>query len=291
MLASWAVPKGVPLEPGTQHLAVHVEDHPLDYATFEGEIPKGQYGAGTVEIWDHGTYELVEEKKDGGLTSAFTARSSTGSGRSIPAQLSGQEKNWLIVRKREPEQAKAPRRPARRYQPMLATLAEDLPHGGDWLFEPKWDGYRALAYLREGDVELRSRRDNDLTERFADVARALPRAVRTPSCVLDGEVCALDDQGKSSFSLMQQGKGRLVYFVFDVLEIDGRSVLGRPLTERRDLLRRAARPALRDGPSLGDVRRRRRAPRRGEGAGPRGRDGEARLARSTSSGARGTGSR
>jgi bifunctional non-homologous end joining protein LigD len=237
VLASWAVPKGVPMEPGTQHLAVHVEDHPLDYATFEGEIPKGQYGAGSVEIWDHGTYELVEEKKDGGLTVRLHGERLDGLWTLIPAHLSGQEKNWLIVRKRAPEQAKASRGPARRYQPMLATLAEDLPHGDDWLFEPKWDGYRALAYLREWAVELRSRRDNDLTERFADVTRALPRAVRTPACVLDGEVCALDDQGKSSFSLMQQGKGRLVYFVFDVLEIDGEPVLSRPLTERRELLR------------------------------------------------------
>ena len=111
-----------------------------------------------------------------------------------------------------------------------------LPHGADWLFEPKWDGYRALAYQRDGEVELRSRRDNDLTERFADVARAIPRAVRTPSCVLDGEVCAVDADGRSSFSLMQQGHGRLVYFVFDVLEIEGRPVLDRPLTDRRELL-------------------------------------------------------
>ena len=81
-LASWAVPKGVPLEPGTQHLAVHVEDHPLSYATFEGEIPAGNYGAGTVEIWDHGTYELVEEKPNGGLTVHLHGERLEGCGRS-----------------------------------------------------------------------------------------------------------------------------------------------------------------------------------------------------------------
>src|SRR5207253_6961595 len=134
------------------------------------------------------------------------------------------------------EAASASREPARRYEPMLATLAEALPQGADWLFEPKWDGYRALAYVREGEVELRSRRDNDLTQRFAEVARAIPRAVRSPSCVLDGEVCALDEQGRSSFSLMQQGKGRLVYYVFDVLEVDGEPLLGLPVSERRERL-------------------------------------------------------
>jgi len=239
-LASWAVPKGVPLEPGTQHLAVHVEDHPLEYATFEGAIPKGQYGAGSVEIWDSGTYELVEEKKDGGLTFRLHGRKLEGLWALVPAHLSGQEKNWLILRKRE-EGATSPARSAgRRYGPMLATLTEELPRagarGGDWVFEPKWDGYRALAYVRDTEVELKSRRGNDLTERFAEVARALPRALRSPSCVLDGEVCALDSSGKSSFSLMQQGKGRLVYFVFDVLEIDGEPLLSLPLEERRDRL-------------------------------------------------------
>ena len=100
-LASWAVPKGVPLEPGQQHLAVHVEDHPLDYATFEGEIPKGQYGAGTVEIWDSGTYELLEEKRGGGLTVRLHGKRLEGTWGLIPAKLSGDEKNWLMIRKRE----------------------------------------------------------------------------------------------------------------------------------------------------------------------------------------------
>jgi bifunctional non-homologous end joining protein LigD len=239
-LASWAVPKGVPLEPGTQHLAVHVEDHPLEYATFEGEIPKGQYGAGTVEIWDSGTYELVEEKKDGGLTFRLHGTKLEGLWALVPAHLSGQEKNWLILRKREEGEKVPARSSGRRYEPMLATLTEELPRagarGGDWIFEPKWDGYRALAYVRDTEVELKSRRGNDLTERFADVARALPRALRSPSCVLDGEVCALDSSGRSSFSLMQQGKGRLVYFVFDVLEIDGEPLLSLPLEERRERL-------------------------------------------------------
>ena len=235
-LASWAVPKGVPLEPGTQHLAVHVEDHPLEYATFEGEIPKGQYGAGTVEIWDSGTYELVEEKKDGGLTFRLHGKKLEGLWALVPAHLSGQEKNWLILRKREEGAPTAARSSGRRYEPMLATLTEDLPRGGDWVFEPKWDGYRAIAYVRDTEVELKSRRGNDLTERFAEVARALPRALRSPSCVLDGEVCALDSSGRSSFSLMQQGKGRLVYFMFDVLEIDGEPLLSLPLEERRERL-------------------------------------------------------
>ncbi len=101
VLASWAVPKGVPLEPGVRALAVHVEDHPLDYGGFEGEIPKGQYGAGTVEIWDSGTYELVEEKPDGGLTVRLHGKRLDGTWTLIPAHLDGKEQNWLLVRKRD----------------------------------------------------------------------------------------------------------------------------------------------------------------------------------------------
>jgi len=118
VLASWAVPKGIPLEPGVRALAVHVEDHPLEYGAFEGEIPKGEYGAGTVEIWDSGTYELVEEKPDGGLTVRLHGERLDGTWTLIPAHLDGKEQNWLLMRKRDGHFA------ARNdYRPMLATLA------------------------------------------------------------------------------------------------------------------------------------------------------------------------
>jgi bifunctional non-homologous end joining protein LigD len=236
VLLSWAVPKGVPLEPGQQHLAVHVEDHPLEYATFEGEIPKGEYGAGTVEIWDTGTYELLDEKKDGGLTVRLEGKKLDGTWALVPAKLSGDPKNWLILRKRDESAATA--RPSTTYMPMLATLAEELPEGSDWLYEVKWDGYRAIARVAGGEATLTSRRGNDLTERFRGVASAVEAAVRTPDAVLDGEVCALDERGRSSFSAMQQAKPGtpIVYYVFDVLEVDGESLVDLPLVERRERL-------------------------------------------------------
>ena len=235
-LASWAVPKGVPLESGHRVLAVHVEDHPLDYAAFEGEIPKGEYGAGTVEIWDRGTYELVEEKPDGGLTVRLHGERLEGTWTLVPAALDGDERNWLLMRKRDDG---APAATGKHdYRPMLATLAEELPKVGTWLYEPKWDGYRALGYVRGGEARLVSRNSNDLTARFPDIARKLARAVRSPDCVVDGEVCALDEQGHASFSAMQQGKAGtvFVYELFDVLEIDGVPLVDLPLTERRERL-------------------------------------------------------
>ena len=235
-LASWAVPKGVPLEPGGRVLAVHVEDHPLDYATFAGEIPKGNYGAGTVEIWDTGTYELVEEKRDGGLTVRLHGSRLEGLWTLVPAALDGDPKNWLLIRKKD-DVVRGPVRGD--YRPMLATLAQELPHGDDWVYEVKWDGYRALGYVRGGEARLVSRNQNDLTERFPQVAKALAQAARSPECVVDGEVCALDGEGRPSFSAMQQGKPGtpVVYAVFDVLEVDGVPVLDEPLGERRARLK------------------------------------------------------
>ncbi len=235
-LASWAVPKGVPLEHGQRALAVHVEDHPIDYATFEGEIPKGNYGAGSVEIWDNGTYELVEEKRDGGLTVRLHGKRLEGTWTLIPAHLDGNEKNWLLMRKRD--EASVAAESPRTYRPMLATLAEELPSSGDWVYEVKWDGYRALGYIRAGEARLVSRRGNDLTARFPELAKSLVKAARSPECVVDGEVCALDEQGRPSFSAMQQGKSgtALVYAVFDVLEIDGVPVVDAPLAERHERL-------------------------------------------------------
>ena len=234
VLASWAVPKGLPIEPGERRLAVHVEDHPLEYATFEGEIPKGEYGAGTIEIWDSGTYELVEEKPDGGLTIRLRGTRLQGLFALVPARLDGDPKNWLLLRKGEglaPERRESPR-----YAPMLATPSEALPAGAGWIFEVKWDGYRAVARVRGGEAELWSRTGLDLGGRFAPIVRALPRALRTPDCVVDGEVCALDEQGRPRFSLLQRDEGALVYELFDVLEVDGAPLLDLPLVERRSRL-------------------------------------------------------
>jgi bifunctional non-homologous end joining protein LigD len=236
-LASWAVPKGVPLEPGQQHLAVHVEDHPLEYASFEGEIPKGEYGAGTVELWDTGTYELIEEKKNGGLTVRLHGKRLDGTYALVPAKLSGDPKNWLIVRKRDDSEKAAPTA-RRRYAPMLASLAEDVPSGDGWTYEIKWDGYRIVATVAGSEAELRTRKDQDYTQRFENVAKELVKALKTPDCVVDGEVCALDEDGRPSFSAMQQSKAGtpIAYYVFDLFEVEGEPIIDLPLVERRKRL-------------------------------------------------------
>ena len=229
-LASWAVPKGVPLRRGERHLAVHVEDHPLEYADFEGTIPAGNYGAGTVEIWDRGTYELVEEKRDGGLTVRLNGDRLHGVWTLVPAHLDGNPKNWLLLRKDGASEGVA------RYSPMLATSSETLPRGEGWIYEPKWDGFRALVTVAGGDVTLTSRNGNDLTERFREVARAAQLAIRSANAILDGEICALDEEGRSRFSLLQEGSGTLALVLFDLLEVDSEPLLDEPLRERRKRL-------------------------------------------------------
>ena len=255
VLRSWAVPKGVPMRRGDRRLAVHVEDHPLEYATFEGEIPAGEYGAGTVEIWDSGTYELVERKRDGGLTVKLRGERLAGLWTLVPAHLDGDPKNWLLVRKDGGEP-----RDGRVIRPMLASLADAPPAGEGWLHEVKLDGYRAIATVSAGEATLRSRNGNDLSERFAEVARALPGAIRSTDCVLDGEVCALDKEGHAKFGLLQRGTGSLVIYLFDLLELDGEDLTRRPLVERRAVLEQTLIPndvvrlsvAFDDGPALLD---------------------------------------
>ena len=234
-LASWAVPKGVPLEPGGRALAVHVEDHPLEYAKFEGQIPAGQYGAGSVEIWDSGTYELLERKKNGQRTFALHGNRLEGTWSLIPAHLDGKEENWLLIKRRDGDTAEVA---ARRYRPMLATQEDKVPHGDEWRYEVKFDGYRAIAYVHAGECELVSRNGNDLTERFSQVAKEVVKATKSPNAVLDGEVTRVDAQGRASFSELQRGSGALVYFVFDLLELDGESLVELPLTERKARLRK-----------------------------------------------------
>src|SRR5919199_5591073 len=121
---------------------------------------------------------------------------------------------------------------------MLATLEREVPKGPGWLFEVKWDGFRAIARASQGEVTLTSRNDNDLTGRFPEVAKELAKALKTPDCVLDGEVCALDEEGRATFSAMQQGKSGtpLVYYAFDLLEVEGEPLVDLPFVERRKRL-------------------------------------------------------
>ncbi|MGZ4291201.1 MAG: DNA ligase D [Gaiellaceae bacterium] len=240
-LASWAVPKGVPLESGGRSLAVHVEDHPLDYATFHGEIPQGQYGAGTVEIWDGGTYELLEEKPNGQLTFELHGTRLHGRYTLVPAHLDGKEENWLLIKGHDRDGEEAVQGT---YRPMLASPDTRVPTGQGWTFEVKFDGYRALAYVRGGECRLVSRNDNDLTGRFPEVAKALARAVKSPNAVLDGEVCRIDPTGRASFSELQQGTGTLVYYAFDLLELDGEPLIDLPLHERKARLAKLLDPRV-----------------------------------------------
>jgi len=254
-LASWAVPKGVPLEPGARSLAVHVEDHPLEYATFHGEIPQGEYGAGTVEIWDSGTYELLEEKRNGQLTVALHGTRLNGRWTLVPAHLDGKEENWLLIKGHDDGAEDVVQG---EYRPMLATQDEHIPHGAGWTFEVKFDGYRALAYIRGAECRLVSRNGNDLTGRFPGIAKALVKAVRSPNAVVDGEVARIDTTGRTSFSELQQGSGQLVYYAFDLLELDGRPLVDLPLHERKDRLRalvdlRAGSVAVSEGFDDGDA--------------------------------------
>jgi bifunctional non-homologous end joining protein LigD len=236
-LASWAVPKGVPLRRGERHLAVHVEDHPLEYGDFEGTIPAGEYGAGTVEIWDRGTYELLEEKRNGGLTVRLQGERLDGVWTLVPAKLDGDPKNWLLLRKDGPTEETS------RYAPMLSTSSESLPRGEGWIHEPKWDGFRAIVTISGGQAKLTSRNGNDLTERFRPAARAAELGTRSADAVLDGEICALDDNGRSRFSLLQASSGTLVLVVFDLLELDSEPLVALPLCERRKRLEGLIDPA------------------------------------------------
>ena len=253
VLASWALPKGLPLEVGERYLAVHTEDHPMQYATFSGVIPKGQYGAGTMEIWDHGSYELVERKRDGGLTVRLAGERLQGLWTLVPAHMGGDEKNWLVIKKRDSPEQVARAAPAG-YAPMLATPADRLPGRGRWLHEVKWDGYRVVARIEGGVASLTSRRGVDMGVRFAAVARALPHALRTSDCVVDGELCMLDEDGRPSFSLMQRGEGSPAYYLFDLLELERRPLIDQPAGAASRAAGRAAGGGKPAGAAVGRIR-------------------------------------
>jgi bifunctional non-homologous end joining protein LigD len=249
---SWAVPNGIPEDPKSNRMAIHTEDHPLEYLDFEGDIPKGSYGAGTMRIWDRGTYE-AHKFDDAKVEVTFHGERLRGRYGLFPLHRSKGEapgKDWMIHRMdpaEDPTREPMPERVA----PMLARLA-DLPSDQErWAFEVKWDGVRALAYSEPGRLRLEARSGNDITSRYPELHR-LNRALSSHSAILDGEIVAFDEDGRPSFGRLQhrmhiasEAQARrlskdspVVYVIFDLLWLDGHSVMGLPYTDRRELLSR-----------------------------------------------------
>ena len=295
VLKSWAVPKGPSLNPGDKRLAVMVEDHPFDYRNFEGIIPEGNYGAGTVIIWDEGTYEpletgsksfreklLVNQLRAGSLK--FRLHGKKLKGDFALVKLKNTEDNaWLLIKHRDKyaqnsdvtkedksvvsgntienlattstatygqklkkksrtgknkaEGIKAPF--PKTVKPMLATLADKAFDDPGWIYEIKWDGYRAVSLMNKGKVNLISRNNKSFNEKFYPVCKALQQW--KINAVIDGEVTVLNEKGLPDFGALQnwrsEADGKFVYYVFDMLWLDGYDLTALPLTRRREILR------------------------------------------------------
>jgi bifunctional non-homologous end joining protein LigD len=241
-LASWAVPNGIPEDPDDNRKAVHTEDHPLEYLTFEGDIPEGNYGAGKMTIWDSGTYELHkwEPRKI-----VLTFHGERLEGRYALFQAGRSEKDWLIHRM-DPSADPAREPMPENVVPMMAKLGTLPADDGRWAYEIKWDGVRAIAYSEPGRLRLESRNLNDITAQYPEI-RPLNRALSSHAAVLDGEIVAFDSEGRPSFERLQQrmhltGESQVrrraqdhpvVYVVFDLLYLDGRPLMRLPYAERR----------------------------------------------------------
>ncbi|PZR52222.1 ATP-dependent DNA ligase [Xylanimonas oleitrophica] len=279
VLVSWALPKGEPTDPRQNHLAVQTEDHPLAYGSFEGTIPKGEYGAGEVTIWDSGTYE--KEKWREGKEVIVTLHSERRGSRRLALIRTGRgedESSWLIHRTKdqpqggqpvgeEPQEGStAPPEEAQvsapgvtvRLSPMLASLADrgeqrQLAADGtgsdaEWAFEMKWDGYRALAVVEPGPdgapaVRLLSRTGQDMTATYPELQALAGQVGDDLPVVLDGEIVALDAQGRPDFRRLQRRTGAVDLMVFDVLQVGSRSLVRVPWEERRQVLEKVVEAA------------------------------------------------
>ena len=270
VLWSWAVPRGPSLDPAVRRMAVHVEDHPVGYATFQGVIPAGQYGAGTVETWDHGTWHPLDDPEAGMAKGHlhFTLNGARLRGRFslVRTRNRGKQEAWFLV-KHEDEfaragstaeqieeqlpllaQGEAPaagaveRAMPVQQEPALCSLARQAPAGDTWLSEIKFDGYRILAAIEDGTVRLLTRTGLDWADRMPHVAAAF-RASGLRQAMIDGELVALRADGRSSFPGLQSAlkTGRddtLVFYAFDLLHLDGWDLRPCTLADRKALLRR-----------------------------------------------------
>src|SRR5580700_5013078 len=295
-LKSWAVPKGPSQSHADKRLAVQTEDHPLDYANFEGKIPEGNYGAGTVMIWDRGTFHVegnldaLRQLEKGEIKFGLNGEKLRGSFVLVKLKQSEKGNEWLMIKHKDaaedsswnidehdgsavtgrtieeikeelpPKRQAVPIRPEElqgsrkgpmpsKVEPMLATLADRPFSDPNWLFEIKWDGVRAVARIKNGDLTLLARAGGDITKRYPELA-SLPEALAAQEAILDGEIVALDARGHSNFERLQERMHvrapsehlvtqiPVVYLVFDLLYCDGYDLRKSPLLERKQLLSR-----------------------------------------------------
>lgn len=301
VLKSWAVPKGPSLDPSVKRLAVMVEDHPLEYKDFEGLIPEGNYGAGSVIIWDRGFYHhpsarddaeseklLLDGLRKGNMKLVLEGEKLHGEFALVKTGKDG--KSWLLLKKKDRNAAKgdilkenrsvvshktleemldpdtgrsfrqkklhqirvheamesedlkdAPIRPMPHgIQPMLATVVKEPFDHPDWIFEVKWDGYRAVAEIRDSGVLLYSRKGISFEKKFSPIVESLRKFQF--DAVLDGEIVVVDDQGRPDFQALQHyqdsGSGHLLYYVFDLLYFRGHDLTNLPLQRRKELLKK-----------------------------------------------------
>ena len=229
VLVSWAVPKGVPTSAGENRLAVHTEDHPLEYATFSGTIPKGEYGGGSMTIWDSGTYETEKWREDEVIVRLSGKRVQ---GRFALIRTKGDQ--WLMHLMKDQNASFGTEFP-KNLEPMLATAGtlEGLD-SQEWAFEGKWDGIRVILEYHSGTMSLRSRAGNDKTGDYPALA-GLAEVLDGHDVVLDGEVVAYNDAGVTDFGLLQRG-GEPVFLAFDLLYLDGVSLLRKSYSDRRTVL-------------------------------------------------------
>jgi bifunctional non-homologous end joining protein LigD len=283
VLLSWAVPKGPSLDPSQKRLAVHVEDHPLSYGSFEGSIPAGQYGAGDVIVWDRGVWQPHDDPRKayaaGKLKFTLLGEKLSGDWALVRTHLkgSGDKQQWLLIKEKDPQarpaadydivkaqpdsvlseasigapkpKAKAKAKPKKvnttlpeQLAPQLATLVDRAPEG-NWQYEIKFDGYRMLARIRDGEVRLFTRNGHDWTERLPRQAKAL-QALKLKDSWLDGEVVSLNGDGLPDFQALQNAFdiGRsldIVYYLFDAPYLDGNDQRQAPVEQRRAVLKTA----------------------------------------------------
>jgi bifunctional non-homologous end joining protein LigD len=256
VLASFAVPQGPPLVAGKRRLAVHTEDHPIEYLTFHGVIPDG-YGAGTMTIWDQGTYDLLLEKPGSGGKGGEYKIQFHGTrlvGEYVIVQTTAHEgRDWLMIMHGTPPKDDPL---DRKIEPMLAITADEPFDSPQFTYEAKWDGVRTLAFVDGGEVRLQTRNLLDCTKQYPEAHGAAEALTGGYQAILDGEVVALDEKGVPSFQRLQPRMHQrdesavsrlrksvpIVYEVFDLLYLDGEDLTRRPLRERRQRLEAALEP-------------------------------------------------